>query len=167
MPVVAFPCRPPGIPPDTSQRCSASAQIIPFPRQSPDSLTNPDLHVLWGLMSHLGDRWVCETHRDSNGDLCALIAPRNPPPDAYTAYLVRRSSWRLVLSDARLSARWGTLGVFEQASEVVAALGRRIGLRPWRRQGQGPGFRSVTSGRAAEPFAGTPSHHDASEIPPA
>lgn len=132
MPLVAFPCRPRRAPPDAPQRSRASAQVIPFPRPSAESLTQRDVSALLGLMSGFGGEWLCEAQRDSKGALSALIVPRDAPPEDNTAYLVRRDGPRLVLSDPRLSPSWGTLGLYEHADELAAALGRRIGCQPWR-----------------------------------
>lgn len=120
MPLVAFPCRPPSAPPIASQRPPVAAEVILFPRPTPDSLTLDDLSGLRNLMSRFGGVWLCSVQRDGNGDLYALIRPRDAPPGDNTEYLIRRSGPRLVLSDARLSAYGGTLGVFERADEVSA-----------------------------------------------
>lgn len=131
MPLVAFPRRPQRALPDAPQRSRVSAQVIPFPRPSV-SLTQRDVSALLGLMSGFGGEWLCEARRDSKGGLSALIVPRDAPPEDNTAYLVRRDGPRLVLSDAQLSPRQGTLGIYEDAGELAAALGRRSGWQPWR-----------------------------------
>jgi hypothetical protein len=124
--VVAFPCHPPSAhhhePPDPP-----SAQVIRFPSSS-DSLTKHDLEALAGLMSAAGGEWLCETERDGNWGLSAFIVPARPEGHNYAAFLVCRSNSKLLLIDARLSARWRRLGVFDDSESLALALAGIIHL---------------------------------------
>jgi hypothetical protein len=118
--VVAFPCQPTTahqpVPPDP-----ASAQVIRFPSSS-DSLTKNDLDALAAVMSAANGAWRCETERDGSWGLSAIIVPRKPEGQDYAAFLVCRSNSKLLLIDARLSARWQRLGVFDDTESLGLAL---------------------------------------------
>ena len=118
--VVAFPCHRASahqdVPPDPP-----SAQVIRFPSAS-DSLTKHDLEALAALMSAANGEWRCETERDGNWGLSAIIVPGKPEGHDYAAFLVCRSNSKLLLIDARLSARWRRLGVFDDAEALALAL---------------------------------------------
>ena len=103
-----------------------SAEVIRFPPAA-DSLTRADVDVLVAAMSDLSDEWRCETERDSNWGLSAIIVPSEPRDDEYSAFLVCRIDGQLHLVDARLSAHWRTLGVFEHAGDLALALKAAIG----------------------------------------
>lgn len=122
--VVAFPCHLASAhqegPPDPP-----SAQVIRFPSAS-DSLTKHDLEALAALMSAANGTWRCETERDGNWGLSAIVVPGKPEGHDYVAFLVCRSNSKLLLIDARLSARWRRLGVFDNAEALALALARII-----------------------------------------
>jgi hypothetical protein len=118
--VVAFPCQRASahqpVPPDPM-----SAQVIRFPSAS-DSLTTRDLDALAALTSAANGEWRCETERDGNWGLSAIIIPGKPDGHDYAAFLVCRSNSKLLLIDARLSARWRRLGVFDDTESLALAL---------------------------------------------
>ncbi len=70
--------------------------------------------------------WRCETERDGNWGLSAIVVPGKPEGHDYAAFLVCRSNSKLLLIDARLSARWRRLGVFDNAEALALALARII-----------------------------------------
>jgi hypothetical protein len=118
--VVAFPCQRDSahrdVPPDPG-----SAQVIRFPSAS-DSLTKRDLEVLAALVAAANGEWLCETERDGSWGLSAIIVPGNPKGPDYAAFLICRSNSKLLLIDARLSARWRRLGVFDDTEGLALAL---------------------------------------------
>jgi hypothetical protein len=124
--VVAFPCHRESahrdVPPDPS-----SAQVIRFPSAS-DSLTKRDLEVLAALMAPANGEWLCETERDGNWGLSAIIVPGKPEGHDYAAFLICRSNSKLLLIDARLSAHWRRLGVFDDTEALALALAGIINL---------------------------------------
>jgi hypothetical protein len=101
------------------------AQIIPFPTPS-DSLSKHDVEVLLGLLESEGKEWVFERERDGNSNLSAVIAHGNPKSRAYAAFLVCRRDGKLRLIDARLAARWGTLGEFHDVENLASALAQLL-----------------------------------------
>ena len=103
------------------RRTRPSAQVIRFPSAS-DSLTKHDLEALAALMSAANGEWRCETERDGNWGLSAIIVPGKPEGHDYAAFLVCRSNSKLLLIDARLSARWRRLGVFDDTEALALAL---------------------------------------------
>ena len=103
----------------------SSATVIPFPTAS-ESLSKRELALLLPLIGTAGQDWVCEPERDGNSNLSALIASGDPDSGSYAAYLVCRKESRLHLIDARLAARWGTLGVFTHMEDLVLALAKLI-----------------------------------------
>jgi hypothetical protein len=118
--VVAFPCSRAAarhhVPPDP-----ASAQVIRFPSTS-NSLTKHDLEALAALMSTADGEWLCEAERDGGWGLSAIIVPSKPERHDYAAFLVSRCDDKLLLIDARLSAHWRRLGVFNDTEVLVLAL---------------------------------------------
>lgn len=102
-----------------------SATVIPFPVAS-ESLTKRELALLLPLIGTAGHDWVCEPERDGNSNLSVLIANGDPESGSYAAYLVCRRESRLHLIDARLAARWGTLGVFSHMEDLVLAVAKLI-----------------------------------------
>jgi hypothetical protein len=119
------PCRRISLPSrKRTSRCAAgppSAQVIRFPSAS-DSLTKLDLEALAALTSAAHGEWRCETERDGNWGLSAILVPSKPEGQDYAAFLVCRSNSKLLLIDARLSARWRRLGVFDDAEALALAL---------------------------------------------
>jgi hypothetical protein len=118
--VVAFPCHResalrevPPVPP--------AAQVIRLPSAS-DSLTKRDLEVLAALMATANGEWLCETERDGNWGLSAIIVPAKPQGHDYAAFLICRSNNKLLLIDARLSAHWRRLGVFDDTEALALAV---------------------------------------------
>jgi hypothetical protein len=122
--VVAFPCHLASahhaVPPDQLS-ARPSAQVIRFPSAS-DSLTQHDLEALAALMSAAAGEWLCETERDGNWGLSAIIVPARRGGHDYAAFLVCRSNSKLLLIDARISARWRRLGVFDDTEALALAL---------------------------------------------
>jgi hypothetical protein len=129
--VVAFPCHRESahqdVPPDPP-----SAQVIRFPSAS-DSLTKLDLEALAALTSAARCEWRCETERDGNWGLSAILVPSKPEGHDYAAFLVCRSNSKLLLIDARLSAGWRRLGVFDDTQALALALAEIIGTTQLRR----------------------------------
>jgi hypothetical protein len=83
--------------------------VIRFPNPS-DSLTRDDLDALAGLTATASGKWLCETTRDDNWDLSAILVSGRTDSHEYAAYLIRRCDGKLVLIDARLAGtggRWG------------------------------------------------------------
>jgi hypothetical protein len=124
--VVAFPCLP-ASPHQHVAPAPASAQVIRFPSSS-DSLTKQDLDALAALMTAANGAWRCETERDGSWGLSAIIVPGKPEGQDYAAFLVCRSNSKLLLIDARLSARWRTLGVFDDTEALALALAGIIAM---------------------------------------
>ncbi len=91
------------------------ARVIRLPDPS-DSVTRHDLEVLAALISVAPGEWLLETQRDDNWDLSAVLTRRAPAGHDYAAFLVCRHGGRLRLVDARLSARWRSLGVFDDVA---------------------------------------------------
>ena len=104
----------------------ASFRVIRFPNPS-DSLTRDDLDALAGLTATASGKWLCETTRDDNWDLSAILVSGRTDSHEYAAYLIRRCDGKLVLIDARLAAHWRTLGIFNDTTSLVLALGPMIG----------------------------------------
>jgi len=124
--VVAFPCRQVSAHPAMPPPAPASGQVIRFPALS-DSLTRPDIEALAAVTSGSKGAWHCETERDGNWGLSALVVPAGRPSGHdYAAFLVCRIDGRLHLVDARLSAHWRTLGVFDQIGDLAGALQQAI-----------------------------------------
>jgi hypothetical protein len=96
-------------------------RVIRLPDPS-DSVTAHDLGLLAALIASPSGEWLLETQRDGNWDLSAVLARRVSAGQDYAAFLVSRRGGRLRLVDARLSARWRTLGVFDDIAELAHAL---------------------------------------------
>jgi len=105
---------------------AAPAGVLPFPAR-PNSLTKRDMHALWGLMLELRGDWLSETERDGDGDLWAVLGPREPEANGYTAFLVCRKAGRLTLIEAPLVASWKVLGTYDSAAALAAALAGIVG----------------------------------------
>jgi hypothetical protein len=103
-----------------------SADVIRFPSAT-DSLSRADIDVLAAVTAGLKGRWRCETERDGNWGLSAIIVPTDAQGIDYAAFLVCRIDSKLHLVDARLSAHWRTLGVFEHAGDLALALRGAMG----------------------------------------
>jgi hypothetical protein len=104
----------------------ASSRVVRFPNPL-DSLTRDDLDALAGLTASASGKWVCETTRDDNWDLSAILVSGRTDSHEYAAFLIRRCDGKLVLIDARLAAHWRTLGIFDDTASLVNAVGRMIG----------------------------------------
>jgi hypothetical protein len=102
------------------------ARVIRLPDPS-DSVTKHDLEVLAALIAAAPGEWLLETQRDGSWDLSAVMARRAPAGHDYVAFLVCRHGGKLRLVDARLAARWRTLGVFDDIAALARVLGRLIG----------------------------------------
>jgi hypothetical protein len=118
--VVEFPHRQASAHYLASPSKAARPQVIRFPDPR-DSLTTHDLDVLTELTSSAQTRWCLETMRDGDWNLSAFIASRWGTGN-YAAFLVCRSGDTLRLIDARLSAYWQTLGVFQDVDNLARAL---------------------------------------------
>jgi hypothetical protein len=101
-------------------------RVIRMPDPS-DSVTAHDLDLLAALIDTSCGEWLLETQRDGNWDLSAVLARRARAGHDYTAFLVTRHGGTLRLIDARLTARWRTLGVFDDIAALACALRPRIG----------------------------------------
>jgi hypothetical protein len=104
----------------------ASSPVVRFPNPL-DSLTRDDLDALAGLTASASGKWLCETTRDDNWDLSAILVSGRTDSHEYAAFLIRRCDGKLVLIDARLAAHWRTLGIFDDTASLVNAVGRMIG----------------------------------------
>ena len=104
----------------------ASSRAVRFPNPL-DSLTRDDLDALAGLTASASGKWLCETTRDDNWDLSAILVSGRTDSHEYAAFLIRRCDGKLVLIDARLAAHWRTLGIFDDTASLVNAVGRMIG----------------------------------------
>jgi hypothetical protein len=124
--VVDFPYRQASAHQRVPSPAQRSAEVIRFPGPT-DSLTNADIDALVAATSGLKGRWRCETERDSNWGLSAIIVPSESRRTDYAAFLVCRIDSKLHLVDARLSAHWRTLGVFDHANDLALALQVAIG----------------------------------------
>ena len=105
---------------------SPRARVIRLPDPS-DSVTRHDLDALAALISATRGGWLLETQRDGNWDLSAVLARRACAGHDYAAFLVTRHGGRLRLIDARLAARWRTLGVFDDIAALACAVRPKIG----------------------------------------
>ena len=103
-----------------------SSRVVRFPNPV-DSLTRDDLDALAGLTASASGKWLCETTRDDNWDLSAILVSGRTDSHEYAAFLIRRCDGKLVLIDARLAAHWRTLGIFDDTASLVNAVGRMIG----------------------------------------
>jgi hypothetical protein len=70
---------------------------------------------------------------DGNWGLSAILVPSKPEGQDYAAFLVCRSNSKLLLIDARLSARWRRLGVFDDAEALALLWQRSCARRQLRR----------------------------------
>jgi hypothetical protein len=104
----------------------ASSRVVRFPNPL-DSLTRDDLDALAGLTASASGKWLCETTRDDNWDLSAILVSGRTDSHEYAAFPIRRCDGKLVLIDARLAAHWRTLGIFDDTASLVNAVGRMIG----------------------------------------
>ena len=124
--VIAFRHRAPEAHDRAPSLDSPRARVIRLPDPS-DSVTRHDLDALAALISATSGEWLLETQRDGNWDLSAVLARRAHASHDYAAFLVTRRGGRLRLIDARLAARWRTLGVFDDIAALACALRPEIG----------------------------------------
>jgi hypothetical protein len=123
--VVEFPYRrasvhhrlPPPDPPCT--------KVIRFPGVSA-RLTERDLDALVALAASARSEWRCETERDGNGNLSAIIVSGKPEGDDWAAFLICRGGRKLLLINAQRAADWRMLGGFDDMADLALALARFI-----------------------------------------
>lgn len=94
MSVIAFPSRAASTLHGDVPPCPAPCQVIGFPG-SPTGLTPADMATLRALQRALGSGWFCETHRDPDGELWAVIGSRRGR-SAGDTFLVYRQATRVV-----------------------------------------------------------------------
>ena len=104
----AYVCRIQALRPKGSRAMSALVVAFPCSRAA--------------LMSTADGEWLCEAERDGGWGLSAIIVPSKPERHDYAAFLVSRCDDKLLLIDARLSAHWRRLGVFNDTEVLVLAL---------------------------------------------
>lgn len=106
----------------------ASREIAPVARFRGHSngLTKQELHALWSVVLIHGHDWLLETEVDGSGDLWAVLGPRLPETNGYTAYLISKKQGHFRLIEAGHTGFWRLMGEYHTISDLRTAICRFI-----------------------------------------